>query len=116
MEPIIPAPIQIDDIVEIVKSYPQSFSGSDFFNVILDSHSSLLTIGWYCLSLFTLLWKVFCNDKKDKESAEYLQNPNGKVEVNLRNVNQLNIFKYKYEGYLLAFLERLPLYLKPERQ
>lgn len=126
-----PAPLQIDEIIELVNSYPRSFSGSDFFNMILDSHPSLLTIGWHGLSSFTILWKVFCKDKTVKEAVEHLRNPNGGAEVSLRNFNLAHMFKCKKKNKLLPpnvrnlslymdrlspFLEGLSLYLDSEKK
>lgn len=111
-----PAPLQIDEIIEIVDSYSiRGYSGTDFFNMILDSHPSLLTIGWHGLSSFTILWKVFCRNKTVKEAVEHLCKPNGKEEVNLKNTNLSHMLKYKYEERLAAFLEGLSLYLNPEK-
>ncbi|MBD3879416.1 MAG: hypothetical protein SR1Q5_07010 [Quinella sp. 1Q5] len=111
-----PLSLQIDEIVELVQSRPRSFSGSDFFNMILDSHPSLLTIGWHGLSIFTLLWKIFCKDKTVKEAVEHLRNPNEKEELFLRNLNLANMLKYKYKERLPFFLEGLTLYLNPEKK
>ena len=111
-----PQPLQIDEIIEMVNSFPRSFSGSDFFNMILDSHPSLLTIGWHGLSSFTMLWKVFCKDKTVKEAVEHLRKPNGKKELKLHKVNLSNMLKYKYEERLPVFLEGLSLYLNPEEK
>ena len=108
-----PAPLQIDEIVELVNSFPRGFSGSDFFNMILDSHPSLLTIGWHGLSSFTILWKIFCKDKKVKEAVEHLRNPNGEAELSLRELNLSHMLKYKYEERLPVFLGGLLKYLNP---
>ncbi len=114
-EPVAPAPLQIDEIVEIVNSFPRGYSGSDFFNMILDSHPSLLTIGWHGLSLFTVLWKVFLKDKPVKEAIEHLRNPNGKVEEDLQKINLSTMLNYKYERRLPAFFNGLSLYLDSEK-
>lgn len=114
-QPAEPAPLQIDEIIELVNSFPRGFSGSDFFNMILDSHPSLLTIGWHGLSSFTILWKVFLKDKPVKEAIEHLRNPNGKAEISLRKVNLQNMLKYKYKERLPTFLDSLSLYLDPEK-
>ena len=110
-----PAPLQIDEIVEIVNSLPRSNSGTDFFNMILDSHPSLLTIGWHGLPLFTLLWKIFCKDKTVKDAVDHLRKPNGEAELKLRDVNLSQMLKYKYRKHLPAFLDGLVLYLDPEK-
>lgn len=110
-----PESLQIDEIVEIVNSFPRGFSGSDFFNMILDSHPSLLTIGWHGLSSFTMLWKVFLKEKTVKEAVEHLRKPNGKSELGLRNVNLSHMLKYKHEARLPSFLEGLSLYLDSEK-
>ena len=93
-----PAPLQIDEIVEIINSIPRGFSGSDFFNMILDSHPSLLTIGWHGLSSFAILWKVFCKDKTVKEAVKHLRNPNSEEEIGLQGFNLSHMLKYKYES------------------
>lgn len=111
-----PAPLQIDEIVEMVNSFPRGFSGSDFFNMILDSHPSLLTIGWHGLSSFPILWKVFCKDKTAKEAIEHLKNPKGEAEINLKNFNLSPMLKYKYEERLSSFFEGLSLYLNSEKK
>ena len=109
-----PAPLQIDEIIEIVNSFPRGFSGSDFFNMILDSHPSLLTIGWHGLSSFSILWKVFLKDKPVKEAVEHLRKPD-KAELKLRDENLVNMLKYKDKERLPIFLESLPLYLDSEK-
>ena len=114
-EPANPAPLQIDEIIELVNSFPRGFSGSDFFNMILDSHPSLLTIGRHGLSSFTTLWKVFLKDKPVKEAVEHLRKPNGKEESSLMKVNLSAMLKYKYEERLPAFLDGLSLYLEPHK-
>ena len=111
-----PKPLQIDEIIEMVNSFPRGFSGSDFFNMILDSHPSLLTIGWHGLQSFTKLWKVFCKDKPVKEAVEHLRNPNGKSEISLRKGNLARMLKYKYEVRLPLFLDSLSQFLNPEEK
>lgn len=112
-----PAPLQIDEIVEIVdSSTKRGYSGTDFFNMILDSHPSLLTIGWHGLFSFNILWKVFCENKTVKEAVEHLRKPNGKAELRLQNANLSNMLKYEYEERLPAFFEGLSLYLNPEEK
>lgn len=111
-----PAPLQIDEIIEIVNSFPRGFSGSDFFNMILDSHPSLLTIGWHGLSSFTILWKVFCKDKTVKEAVKHLRKPNGNEELKLHKVNLSHMLKYKYANRLPTFLEGLSAYLNSEEK
>ena len=115
-EPATPASLQIDEIVEIVNSFPRAFSGSDFFNMILDSHPSLLTIGWHGLLLFTVLWEVFCKDKTVKEAVEHLRKPNEDAEERVKEINLSHMLKYKYEERLPAFLDGLSLYLNPEEK
>lgn len=110
-----PAPLQIDEIIEIVNSFPRGFSGSDFFNMILDSHPSLLTIGWQGLASFSILWKVFLKDKPVKEAIEHLRKPNDKAELKLQNENLLNMLKYKHTEWLPIFLDNLSLYLDSEK-
>lgn len=114
-QPAEPAPLQIDEIIELVNSFPRGFSGSDFFNMILDSHPSLLTIGWHGLSSFTILWKVFLKDKPVKEAVEHLRNPNDDNEKKLRRINLSRTFHRRYEEYLPAFLDGLSQYLDPEK-
>ena len=113
-QPANPAPLQIDEIIELVNSFPRGFSGSDFFNMILDSHPSLLTIGWHGLSSFSILWKVFLKDKPVKEAVEHLRKPD-KAELKLRDENLVNMLKYKDKERLPIFLESLPLYLDSEK-
>lgn len=111
-----PQPLQIDEIVEIIKRFHLHVcSGTDFFNMILDSHPFLLTIGWHGLAAFRSLWKVFCKDKTVKEAVEHLRNPNEKSEIELCKFNLSNMLKYKYVERLPAFLEGLSLYLDPEK-
>ena len=110
-----PAPLQIDEIIELVNSFPRGFSGSDFFYMILDSHPSLLTIGWHGLATFSILWKVFLKNKPVKEAVEHLRKPNGKEELKLRDENLLNMLKYKYKERLPIFLDGLLLYLDSEK-
>lgn len=109
-----PKPLQVDEIIELVDSFPRGASGSDFFNMILDSHPSLLTIGWHGLITFPILWKVFCKDKPVKEAVEHLRKPD-KAEVGLRNVNLSEMLKYKYNERLPIFLDNLLLYLDSEK-
>lgn len=112
-----PDPLQIDEIVEIVDSSSiRGYSGTDFFNMILDSHPLLLTIGWHGLSSFTILWKVFCEDKTVKEAVEQLRNPKGKEELSLQNINLSHMLKYKYKEHRAVFLEGLSMYLDPEKK
>ena len=110
-----PSPLQIDEIIELVNSILNGFSGTDFFNMILDSHPSLLTIGWHGLSSFTILWKVFCKDKTVKEAVEHLRNPQ-KTESGLRNINLLQMLKYKDKKRLPLFLDGLTDYLDADKK
>ncbi len=110
-----PAPLQIDEIVEIINSIPWHNSGTDFFNMILDSHPSLLTIGWHGLPSFTILWKIFCKDKTVKEAVEHLRKPKGTAEIELRKRNLFHMLKYKYEERLPIFLDNLSQYLDSEK-
>lgn len=111
-----PKPLAIDEINEFVNSIPRSFSGSDFFNMILDSHPSLLTIGWHGLSSFVLVWKIFCEGKSVKDAIDRMSNPINEDEIKLLDVNLNNALKYKHRNDKKAFFKSIPNYLDPNKQ
>lgn len=104
-------PLEMWEINEIVDSIPRGASGSDFFNMILDSHPSLLTIGWHGLPNYSTLWKVFCEGKSVSDAIKHMKNPNNKKEQNLLRLNLDNALKYKSEERLNVFFEKITNYL-----
>ncbi|MBO6291096.1 MAG: hypothetical protein J6N51_02380 [Selenomonas sp.] len=107
-----PQKLDISEINEIIHAIPRGFSGSDFFNMILDSHPSLLTIGWHGLPTFAALWQVFCEDKNVNDAIEHLRNPKDKKELSLRDINLSNMLKYHYKERMEPFLKELSNYLQ----
>lgn len=106
-----PSKLSINEINEAVEGINRSFSGSDFFNMILDSHPNLLTIGWHGLSNFLALYKVFCEDRCAGEAVHHLKNPCDDKEKQIIRQNFPAMLKYKYQERLPIFYENIFHYL-----
>ena len=111
----VPERLAIDEIVEIVDSIPCGFSGSDFFNMILDGHPNLLTIGWHGLATFPDLYRMFCEGKTAAEAVEHLCHPKNEKEWNCLKRNLIDMLKYRAEERMKPFLEGLLECLSPQK-
>lgn len=111
-----PEPLEIDEIVELVDSMPRWFSGSDFFNMILDSHPYFLTVAWHGLPTVTALYKVFCEGKMAKDAINRLEHPQGEGEQRLRRLNLDEALKYQTKERIQPFFEALRAHLEPNKE
>ena len=111
----VPEKLHVEEIVELINSIPRGFSGTDFFNMILDSHPCLLTIGWHGLATFTSLYEVFLKNRPAKIAINHLKNPHNDDELYLRDFNFEYMLNYKAEERKPIFLQKLSTYLEPDR-
>ena len=111
-----PLLLDVSEIKEIIESIPNGYSGSDFFNMILDSHPFLLTIGWQGLCCYWSVWKVFCENKTVLEAVENMKNPQNKSESELLRMNVGQMLKYKARERMAPFLDSITNYLDPDKK
>lgn len=109
-------PLEINEIKEIVNTIQRGYSGSDFFNMILDSHPLLLTIGWHGLPTFAAVWKLFLEGKTVLAAINHMKNPATEEESRLLKINLFEMLKWKYEERLEAFFTGLQKYLKLDKE
>ena len=110
-----PSPLAFDEIVEMISAIPRGASGSDFFNMILDGHPYLLTIGWQGMCTFTTLYLVFCKDVTAEKAIQHLMHPGNEREQFLWDANMHSALKYQYEERLPKFWSSLQKLLAPQQ-
>lgn len=110
-----PQPLSVEEIVEVVATIPRGCSGSDFFNMVLDSHPSLLTIAWHGLASFPVVYKIFFEGKTASEAIERLKHPVGEAENFLWYSNIRNALTYRYNERLPRFFEALESVLDSQK-
>ena len=110
-----PEPLSVEEIVEVVATIPRGCSGSDFFNMVLDSHPSLLTIGWQGLAAFPVVYEIFLAGRTAAEAIEHLRHPAGEAEQFLWDSNMRGALKYRYDERLPRFFAALESALDPQK-
>lgn len=95
-------PIEINEIEEIftttICGETRNYSGSDFFNMVLDNHPSLLTIGYHGLSSFTALWMVCLKDKSVEKAIAFMRQPPNSDVAELVKDNMHTMLRFGYEN------------------
>ena len=111
-----PSHLEIDEINEIVNSIPRGYSGSCFFNMVLDGHPYLLTIGRHGLSAFSAIYKVFCEGEIVVDAIEHLKKPKNTNEEKLQQENLKTMLAGKSVDRLPEFFNKVTEYLEPEKK
>ena len=113
-------PLQLEELNELIHTEVcgrnHGYSGSDFFNMVLDSHPNMLTIGWQGLPTFPVLYLVFLKGKTSAAAIVHMQNPANEQEATLLDVNLGNMLKYKYEQRLAGFYGSLSGLLDSDKE
>ena len=95
-------PVEIEEIEEIFTTSichnTRNHSGSDFFNMILDNHPSLLTIGYHGLSSFTALWRVCLQGKTTESAIACMRQPYNDDVAELVKDNMSTMLRFGYEN------------------
>lgn len=114
-----PYDLSIDEIVEIytteINGGMASHSGSDFFNMILDSHPMLLTIGYHGLPTFPAVYIHFCENKKVNDAITSMKETTDKAEIELLRNNIGNSLNPYYEQRKNLFFDSICKFLDPEK-
>ncbi|WP_029541000.1 sulfotransferase [Selenomonas sp. AB3002] len=108
-------PLAVEEINEIIKTFPRSFSGSDFLVMIFDNHPSLLTVGFHSLVSFSVIYRVFCDGKSVTEAVAHMRAPRTDAEVAVLKHNLPDMLKYKFRERIDLFYAALQHFLPEDR-
>lgn len=106
-----PKPLHIDEINEIIytsiNGMQQGASGSDFFNMILDYHPDLLTIGYHGLPFFGAIYDIFLRNMPAGEAIEKMESPASVQEKKIIEEQMKASLSKDYDSRIGPFFEAL---------
>jgi len=95
-------PLAVDEINTLIRTNAlYAYSGNAFFNMIMDAHPHLLTIGCFGLRAYTVLYEKILKGRSVAEAIERMNHPQNHIERNIIYTN--------FKGYMLIFDENLNL-------